>query len=103
MTSPKKPGLAFWATVVSVVVIGLPATYVASFGPVCWWFAKKELPDTGTVRIRCVPSIYWPIGYSAIDGPRFVRDLANWYATLGTDDQLYLSHPSGGRATVFIK
>jgi hypothetical protein len=32
MTSHKKPGVAFWATVVVVVVL----LYVASFGPACW-------------------------------------------------------------------
>jgi hypothetical protein len=33
MKDRKKPGVAFWATVVVVVVLA----YVASFGPANWW------------------------------------------------------------------
>jgi hypothetical protein len=33
MTSRKKPGVAFWATVALVVVL---MAYPVSFGPACW-------------------------------------------------------------------
>ena len=36
----KKPGVAFWAT---VVVVCLPIAYVLSFGPACWLVAKEYL------------------------------------------------------------
>src|SRR5262245_14028997 len=40
MTSDrKKPGVAFWVT---VVVVALPLVYVLSFGPACWWFATPN-------------------------------------------------------------
>ncbi len=41
MTSRKKPGVAFWAT---VVVVCLPLLYVASFGPVCALAEHDALP-----------------------------------------------------------
>jgi hypothetical protein len=40
MTSRKKPGVAFWATVVVVVI----ALYVASLGPACWLTDRQALP-----------------------------------------------------------
>jgi hypothetical protein len=33
MTDRKKPGVAFWET---VVVVSIPLLYVLSFGPACW-------------------------------------------------------------------
>ena len=36
MTSRKKPGVAFWAT----VAFSLPVLYVLSFGPVCWAISR---------------------------------------------------------------
>jgi hypothetical protein len=49
--SRKKPGVAFWATVVVVVLV----LYVASFGPACWLSSR-----TGT-GVRALPIIYRPI------------------------------------------
>ena len=45
MTSRKKPGVAFWATVVAVVVLA----YYLSLGPVFWlvntiWPGKAAMP-----------------------------------------------------------
>jgi hypothetical protein len=47
----KKPGVAYWATVVLVVVM----LYVASFGPACW------LADKGFVSGRKIEHAYRPI------------------------------------------
>ena len=38
-----KPGVAFWATVVVVVV---PILYVVSFGPACWLGDRKVIPES---------------------------------------------------------
>jgi hypothetical protein len=38
MTSRKKPGVAFWATVVVVVVLVL---YPMSWGPACWYVDRN--------------------------------------------------------------
>ena len=35
----KKPGGAFWAT---VLVVGLPLLYVVSFGPACWITSRLD-------------------------------------------------------------
>ena len=43
--SRKKPGVAFWATV--VVVVGLVA-YPLSFGPVLWLARRDRLPTRAT-------------------------------------------------------
>jgi hypothetical protein len=40
--SRRKPGVAFWAT---VVVVGLPLLYVLSFGPACWWFSPPRIDE----------------------------------------------------------
>ena len=47
----KKPGVAFWATVVVVVL----ASYPLSFGPACW-FASR----TG-IGIRALPFVFRPL------------------------------------------
>jgi len=75
MSDRKKPGVAFWATI--VVVLGLVA-YPLSFGPACWWFAS--LDGDGDAHVS---AIYLPIGqlylHSANDG-WFERGIG-WYAT----------------------
>jgi hypothetical protein len=78
MTSRKKPGVAFWATVVVVVVL---VAYPLSFGPVCWWFS----PRIGLTR-DCVvaPAIYLPIGrvYFSVEHGGWIERTITWYATL---------------------
>ena len=44
MTDLKKPGVAFWATVVVVGLVG----YALTFGRVCWWTAAHK--STGGVK-----------------------------------------------------
>src|SRR5438552_45756 len=51
MTDRKKPGVAFWATV--VVVVGLMA-YALSFGPAVWLVARGYLDK------RIAERAYWP-------------------------------------------
>ncbi len=52
--SRKKPGVAFWATV--VVVVGLVA-YPLSFGPACWLVSKETPEDVG----RALWTAYAPL------------------------------------------
>src|SRR5262245_4136495 len=40
MDKQRKPGWAFWTT----VVVLLPVLYVASFGPACWVVTRMDLP-----------------------------------------------------------
>jgi hypothetical protein len=56
MTNRKKPGVAFWATVVVVVIVA----YAASVGPV-YWIASR-IPATNTAAGgRVLYRVYWPI------------------------------------------
>jgi hypothetical protein len=50
VTDRKKPGVAFWAT---VVVVALLVAYPLSFGPACWIASRSE--DWK------IPRFYWPI------------------------------------------
>src|SRR5262245_32714981 len=90
----KKPGVAFWATVVVVVVLAYPL----SFGPVCWWRSESYHEASARFRNRylppknhllrppdspCAPEIYWPIGWLAVHGPQPLPRLICWYATAG--------------------
>jgi hypothetical protein len=47
-TSRKKPGVAFWATVVVVVVL---VAYPLSFGPACWLAARGKIPFAPTATV----------------------------------------------------
>ena len=77
----KKPGVAFWATVVVVVAL---VTYPLSFGPACWWLTKRSVsPVAQHVMLRRSPHAYWPVGCVALHSPRLVMRAINWYATLG--------------------
>jgi hypothetical protein len=52
--SRKKPGVAFWATVVVAALIAYPV----SFGPACWLTSRR------TDRWTCPRAmiVYWPLG-----------------------------------------
>src|SRR5215510_8950693 len=52
MTEGKKPSLAFWATIVLIVVL---VAYPLSFGPWCWIASRTASHKRG------VPSLYRPI------------------------------------------
>ena len=70
MTSRKKPGVAFWAT---VGLVGL-VLYVLSFGPAIWLVAHDRLPTKPT------SIVFRPLLIEAI------REIPNW--------------PPGGRSPV---
>ena len=74
MTSPKKPGVAFWATVVVVVLV----LYVASFGPVCWLVSWIDIGD------KILPVVYGPlIAILDLDESLRIWVLFDWYCGLG--------------------
>jgi len=52
VTSRKKPGVAFWATVVMVVVL---VAYPLSFGPACWITSRIEF------GANILPVAYQPV------------------------------------------
>ena len=66
MTDRKKPGVAFWATVVLVVVLTL---YVLSFGPACWITSRMNFGTSaiGVIYRPIVPAMWWT-GYASTLG-----------------------------------
>jgi hypothetical protein len=78
MTSRKKPGVAFWATVVVVVIV----LYVASFGPAVWVIGREWSPDWTYEAFLCV---YAPIFLLHESGPLPIHDAILWYAHLWAD------------------
>jgi len=73
MNDRKKPGVAFWAT---MVVVCLPIAYLLSFGPVCWISSHAGLGHF------TLPRVYRPI-LEAMSSSRNVAHLFNWYAKAG--------------------
>ena len=73
MTDRKKPGVAFWSTMVVVVVL---LAYPLSFGPACWITAR-----TG-IGVYTLQRVYRPILY-AMSRSRSVANLCRWYAESG--------------------
>ena len=71
MTSRKQPGVAFWATVVVVVVL---VVYPLSFGPACWLVSHDFLPLKSTWHF------YRPIGWLANEGPEVTACPIYWWA-----------------------
>ncbi len=82
MTSRKKPGVAFWATVVVVVVL---VAYPLSFGPACW------MNERGFLGATVVSALYSPVLVTAEN--RQLPKIIDWYARLGAkpDDFPYVS------------
>jgi hypothetical protein len=75
MTSDrKKPGVAFWAT---VVVVALLVSYPLSFGPACWINCRTEI---GT---RHMAVVYRPVCWAWARWPGLLQTPIRWYATLG--------------------
>jgi hypothetical protein len=78
MTSPKKPGMAFWAT---VVVVAALVAYPLSFGPACWLATHA---NGGLLSDRCLTTAYWPILQARHCGPDLLARGLDWYACVGT-------------------
>jgi|GEM_PF-6597946 len=77
MTSRKKPGVAFWATVVVVVAL----LYVASFGPACWITSHL---DRGS---NLIPVVYRPIAWAmSAERNTVVNRVSKWYAKVGAPE-----------------
>jgi len=79
MTDRKKPGVAFWATVV-VVVLGLAAVmYPLSAGPISYMLKTGFLPASALPVARCV---YAPLRWLYANGPESYRAADKWYMDL---------------------
>jgi hypothetical protein len=72
MTEERKP---MWPWMVAFL-IGLPALYVASFGPVCW------LTHHGVMSNRLSRWLFAPVECAMIRGPERASSSLFWYSTL---------------------
>ena len=81
MTSRKKPGLAFWATVAVVVVL----LYVASMGPACWVSSRLGF------CVGVVSAAYRPL---IIHSPRTVSRMLDDYSRIGAAKYWCWDHPA---------
>ena len=73
-------------------IIGVPALYVLSFGPACWWLTTPSR-DSGDLNGVPIPQVqarrmYWPIGWLALNGPSSIERLLGRYARLGGHEVL---------------
>jgi hypothetical protein len=74
----KKPGVAFWATVLVVVVL---AGYPLSFGPACWISERTGIPSP------VIATIYRPVTWAMNSGslPRWIDQPYRKYFLWWTD------------------
>jgi len=78
MTSDrKKPGVAFWATVVVAVAL---VAYPLSFGPACWRYPTGILHAKVDAALR---TIYSPLADYAISEKDPVAETLWWWSQLG--------------------
>jgi hypothetical protein len=75
MNSPKKPGMAFWATVVMVV----SAAYVLSAGPIRFLWNRGMLPEWSAHPIS---AFFAPLNWLGKSGPEPIRVALVWYVQL---------------------
>jgi hypothetical protein len=75
MTSRKKPGVAFWATVIVVVVLAYPL----SFGPAMWLGSRDLLP---TWLGEIGDYFYAPLERLRVHGPKPIGDALFWWEFL---------------------
>jgi hypothetical protein len=56
MTDRKKPGVAFWATVVVVAALTVPVLYVLTLGPIIWCHGRGLIPlSPPAMQLYCDP------------------------------------------------
>jgi len=73
MTSRKQPGVAFWATVIVVLVL---VGYPLSLGPTAWVVRQPWCP---TWAFGVCMIIYSPIIWLEQNGPQPIRYAIRWY------------------------
>jgi hypothetical protein len=85
MDEGRRKSAVLW---VVALLIALPALYVASFGPAFWMIARS-----GRTHTTLSDRIYWPIGWSADNGPHISR-VVRWYAAIGLPTKKEITLPS---------
>jgi len=70
-----------WAIWTLALTIGLPAIYVASFGPACWITAQPSLFHPGTIPHNPAMIVYCPLAALGRYGDEATRDKVGWWMT----------------------
>ncbi|MBI3860511.1 MAG: hypothetical protein HY290_01300 [Planctomycetia bacterium] len=88
-----------WAKWMLATVVGVPALYVVSFGPACWWFSipsASKWPNSmpNAITVAKAPRLCWPLGWVMRHGHPAIRKPVHWYALLNTQT---VAVPSGPR------
>jgi len=78
MTDRKKPGWAFWTTVVLAVVLAYPL----SFGPACWLAHQTFAPQLRQM-VNAHYAVVWP--KFRRNAPKPMVRAATWYLDLWHD------------------
>ena len=87
MSEERKPHVWPWIT---ALLIGLPVSYVASFGPACWLLSGDLISYD---HFNCA---YRPLVNLAFGGPEIVRQFLCPYAHLwGSDQALRIAYLVG--------
>ena len=89
----KKPGVAFWATVLVVVVL---VAYPLTFGPACW------LTHRGYVNSTTSGRLYRPILGLCVQKQTRLSAALRWYALLDTSAHDYMDTPDGVMDSMFF-
>src|SRR5262245_57866410 len=86
MSDRKKPGMAFWVTVVVAVAL---VVYPLSFGPACWVAQPSEQKFTSILAwnftyepVANPPRVYFPLCWLVVHGPRPIALPLRRYAFL---------------------
>jgi hypothetical protein len=79
MTDRKKPGVAFWATMVVVVLLVVLVGYALSWGPACW---AVELMGDPPWALEAYWWIYAPLFWVDSECPESIQNATNWYCGL---------------------
>jgi hypothetical protein len=91
MTSDrKKPGVAFWASMMVVAVLAYPL----SFGPACWIASRRPFSAT-------LPNVYWPLGWSIERAPEGIANAACAFGRCGMGD-ITIGVPSDATGRLFL-
>ena len=73
MSGERKP---LWPWIVTLL-IGLPVSYVASFGPACWLTDHEIVPAAITHRM------FGPLARAAVRCPAPIKDALIYYSEIG--------------------
>jgi hypothetical protein len=72
----KKPGVAFWVT---VVVLMMLVGYPLSFGPLVWLDNRVSIPMW---QHDCADAFFYPLTWICIHYPTPFGEMLDWYANL---------------------